>query len=205
MGIAPSEKHLEDWIVSNPDVLWCDDEYSLEYMPFSVVKRQLVLPSGRLDLLLSSGHGFYVTELKKGAIDAKALAQVLRYMGDLHRVWIHALSDLSLWPNVAAFLMESSYGMLVGSSISDDILIAANAANISVVLYDYDDGMFQFEGVFSPLIEAEIFQDYARGYLGVGMRNKFFDFHRQLLPPNEFNSLLKQCEYGLSKFNDEAK
>lgn len=71
MSIAPSERHLEDWIVA--------------HNPFNLklIDRQLAVPSGVIDLLYANEHGaLVIMELKKGRIDDHAVGQMARYAAD---------------------------------------------------------------------------------------------------------------------------
>lgn len=100
--LAPSEKHLEDWIIDNPrrfGEVVTDDLVPREYWPDDAVMlnedsyiseffsqtfaRQFPLPSGIPDLICHGERRLTVVELKKGLINYDAIGQCVRYMHDL--------------------------------------------------------------------------------------------------------------------------
>ena len=109
--IAPSEKHLEDWIVANfhlfgepgeadwfpDDVLQLyeriDDEYVM--IPFfdKLISQQKPLPSGRTDLIAKDQHSVCVVEIKRENLSAKTLAQCLRYIADVKEIFYWTFFD----------------------------------------------------------------------------------------------------------------
>lgn len=104
---APSEKHLEDWIVNNPQYVgdtFDEDEYPLlpheqnvvvhfnahQYTyPYisRILKRQPTFPYGRADLIATDEVSVSAIELKLGAIDGETIAQILRYMHALRHIY----------------------------------------------------------------------------------------------------------------------
>jgi hypothetical protein len=71
--ISIAEKNLEDFVVQQLDVI----ETGLR-----LVKRQLITPAGRLDLLCQDALGNYdVVELKKSQGTDQVVGQIMRYMG----------------------------------------------------------------------------------------------------------------------------
>lgn len=112
-NIAPSEKHLEDWIVANPqrfgqlinddlvpreywpeDALIIDGEYYLSDFFNQIVARQLPLPSGRPDLICHVEQRLTVVELKKGLITYDVIGQCIRYMHDLTLMYEQIYTDI---------------------------------------------------------------------------------------------------------------
>lgn len=109
--IAPSEKHLEDWICSNfnrfgglteqdlvPEYAregcYCpDDEYYVDTFFSQLIARQFVLPSGRPDLLGYCRGQVAAIEIKKGAITYDVIGQVLRYVHDLKQIFYWTVCD----------------------------------------------------------------------------------------------------------------
>lgn len=101
---APSEKHLEDWIVNNlpyfgeqsePDYF---PDYYLEGLPrvgnevvfpfiVRIIKRQMRFPFGIADLIARVSNGIAAVEIKKGLITADTVIQCLRYMHELRNIW----------------------------------------------------------------------------------------------------------------------
>jgi hypothetical protein len=70
-AVLQLEKHLEDWIERDP---------SLVEEGLRIVGRQVVLESGRLDLLgVDSDGGFVVVEVKRNTLSRDTLAQALDY------------------------------------------------------------------------------------------------------------------------------
>lgn len=110
--IAPSEKHLEDWIIAHPDRIgepipldWVpeyarpdnpymvnEDEYLSPYFN-NFVGRQISLPNGRADLVMVSYHALVVVELKKGPITYDVIGQCMRYISDLDGIYSQVLTD----------------------------------------------------------------------------------------------------------------
>lgn len=106
---APSEKHLEDWIVDNlhllgetwdgnrttpdffsEDASWISEtEFVYPYFE-RILKRQARFPSGIADLITSNERTICAVELKQGAVDGEAISQVQRYMHMLRRIYEEA-------------------------------------------------------------------------------------------------------------------
>lgn len=124
--LAPSEKHLEDWIVKNfhgfgtiwqdgelPDICYPEVPYRIDnsrlVSPFfnSIVGRQFPLPSGRPDLLARNETQIAAIEIKKGAITYETIGQCLRYMYDLRQIFYRKFHKLvSGWTNDGSFQYE---------------------------------------------------------------------------------------------------
>lgn len=148
--IAPSEKHLEDWIVQNgmPEIApQCEFYHQL-------IARQLPLPDGVADLVYLSGSKMRieVVELKKGALDESAIAQVLRYKANIDALWQGYIECRPSCFNTSYehSAYELTTATLVGHSISPVLLEVCTAAKINVWLYDYtpDDNLFEFESEY---------------------------------------------------------
>jgi hypothetical protein len=106
---APSEKHLEDWIVNNFDYfgeimesdgydygdncIYPDDEHVIFGFADNVIARQAKLPSGYPDLIIADNMHVSAVELKKGAITYDTLGQCLRYMHDLKEIMWYVWAD----------------------------------------------------------------------------------------------------------------
>jgi len=153
--IAPSEKHLEDWIAGNLEEL---SPY------FRLLDRQLRLPSGTLDLLMvtDTQNRLEVIELKQGSIDTKTVIQVLRYMNDLQGIYQNITCELLKSQTIEweefdwLFNLEKIHiqGMVIGHSIqSDHILYACEAANITVMTYEFDGSGYEFSAIASPSVK----------------------------------------------------
>jgi hypothetical protein len=70
-GTLDLEKHLEDWIASEPDLL---------QNGLTIVGQQISLEAGPLDMLGIDAQGRWVVlELKRGNVDRKTIAQVVDY------------------------------------------------------------------------------------------------------------------------------
>lgn len=115
---APSEKHLEDWIVANPHLVHGEvtnltetpipDEYLSHSIDLGndnvawplfdhIIARQPRWPVGHPDLIVkTSGHysidgkSVAAVELKLGNVDIKALTQCVRYMAGLKEIMAYA-------------------------------------------------------------------------------------------------------------------
>lgn len=171
MSKAPSEKHLEDWVVNNPDVVIGQEE---GYRMF----RQYGLPSGITDLIFYGGsRPIVLVELKKDEINAKTLAQALRYMRDLKEIAKIALGIIRhpLHPE-GRFYDPKIHGVLIGSSIKDEnLLIAAEAGDIEVMTYEYDSesDTYEFTDHSTQHVPLDIRLSYAEGPLGTAIQDAF--------------------------------
>jgi hypothetical protein len=79
--------------------------------------RQVATSAGTADIVIAHEHGFTVVELKAVAIDAQAVAQVLRYMGAI-RLQVDAVSEIGL----------SIHGIVAAPSLTRDGAFALVAA-----------------------------------------------------------------------------
>lgn len=144
--IAPSERHLEDWLFE--DVNRLDNYPAFD----GVVYRQVSTSHGIIDLLVVESNSMTVIELKKGEIDDHALQQVLRYIGDLRDTWE---STVYMIPSkkYSHITREAKgglnvFGILIGRSANKHTLAAAWGANVLAYTYDYDGESYSFEPVF---------------------------------------------------------
>lgn len=167
MAKAPSEKHLEDWIVANP--LWFGEVYEEGFIPeyaqgedwihFTdgdficpfvdrIIARQLRLPTGRADLIAAGSHSVDVIEIKRDSINANTLAQCLKYMYDVTSIF-HAVimtegnhyAYRSLMKiDVCTYPQSEVNGIMVGyGEPSNDLLVVSALANVAVISYDYEE------------------------------------------------------------------
>lgn len=175
--IAPSEKHLQDYLWEHPDVL---NDPELYYDEFHLFKREAVLPSGRADFLAAYiDEGICVIETKKDKIAARSIAQTLRYIGDLETIWKYSIGGLPdpdpLHPSYAREPKIS--GVLIGYSIDDDLLISALSAGISVYLYQFDGRDYVLKQQFTESTQDDCL-DFAHGYLGDACRKAYMNYLR---------------------------
>lgn len=181
--IAPSEKHLEDWIVSRNG---CFVDVSAPHVEHVVVGRQVHLRSGIADLLVFNGTVLSVYELKKDKIDVHALAQILRYQSDLWDIWRAVCKPLLLTVDQYYALFPFCVsGVLLGHSVHPDILISANAANVVVYTYDYDGSAYHCCFAFDGGMTNSTAEEFAFGGIGESMRKAltaYFD-ERSEYPP----------------------
>lgn len=155
--LAPSEKHLEDWIVANPSL----------FAPFrntplldAIIARQVNYRSGVIDLIGMKEHRLRVIELKKGEIDAKALTQLLGYIQQVRRIFNDVACDL--WntkqvKNLYGFTLEGHEfvgGILVGNSIDLKTHLACEEAGILCMIYEFDGSSYQFDYSRWPIDET---------------------------------------------------
>lgn len=110
---APSEKHLEDWIVANPklfgqkwagedawpsdfmkDCTWFSDNSFVSPMIDSIIGRQVKFPFGIVDLIGKTSQSLKAIEIKAGTVDSGTIAQCLRYMHELRSIHCELLNDL---------------------------------------------------------------------------------------------------------------
>lgn len=168
--LAPSEKHLEDWIVANFEEFGDPVDVDVEnghlvhvegiapYF-FELVEKQYPLPSGRPDLICYRCGTVSAVELKKGAITYDVIGQCLRYIYDLREIfgWVFArYTDFTdetnpyNYSNIGCiepseFPNSEITGMVVGSSFIDsNIPLVCAASNIKVVTYEYNGHGYTF-------------------------------------------------------------
>ncbi len=194
---APSEKHLEDWIVANPQDFATGFEVTFPLVE-KIVARQLRLPSGIPDLIALNDDQLIVIELKRNLIDEAVLGQTLRYMADLKRIWIHAWNYGLMRDGSEKYtyclsqrqsLISGHWGeigaLIVGHRIQKQSVVdAADGANISIVTYDYDGSDYKFKDRW-PSLEperTEIFKEFSYGGVGEAMR---LIMHRRTDTENE--------------------
>lgn len=148
--IAPSEKHLEDWIVNN-----LQEFKEAVHLPIRrLVARQQVLPSGRSDLIMAMICNLTVFELKKGEINSQTMAQLFRYIGDLRNLHTVFYGPIYSSDNVLAHnrsmeqLLQGRYpihGIVIGHSVTEHALSICRSFNLETILYDYDGHNYTFE------------------------------------------------------------
>lgn len=160
MNIAPSEKHLEDWIYANHQdffsqipTLWAR----------RIIGRQFELASGRPDLIVAAKLGLRVIELKKGVVDGEAVAQVIRYTGEIRDLfnWADCHVDSPDDPHYYDQTKINPFyplvkGVLIGHSFTRKALLACATNDITAITYEcYDDG-YLFEET-CELIDTDYF------------------------------------------------
>lgn len=140
--LAPSEKHLEEWILAHGLTVKNDREPFFTLSHFNrVFRKQPVLPSGIADILAFWDGGeiseLVIIELKKNVVDCKALAQILRYRRDLEEIFSEV--DLKAYPNFTDLDDYTRYMrcVLVGYAFDEDASIAAESADIWMATYRY--------------------------------------------------------------------
>ncbi|WP_319506924.1 endonuclease NucS domain-containing protein [uncultured Methanolobus sp.] len=108
-----SEKQIETSIFVNPSLLGNN---------MKIVSRQLVIPSGRIDLLLETeGNELLILEIKKGFPNDSVITQVLSYKADIENMYPEKVVKL-------AILCEDC---------SSKVKNAANASNIAIYNYGH--------------------------------------------------------------------
>lgn len=164
--IAPTEKHLEDWIVNNQraffDQLWIAGR--------RIVSRQFRLSNGIADLIVAVPIGIRVIELKKGQIDGAAVTQVMRYVGELRTVYdymagnIHDAND----PHAHEYRADIVRGMVIGRSFEKAALLTCGTCGIAAFEYDYDGINYTFKSVFND--NSSIVADIESSPVGYAIR-----------------------------------
>lgn len=159
-GLAPSERHLEDWIWTHPEALGMIGipEPGEDGPIYDFKFRQVNLPSGIPDLVgVAWATTFVVCEIKKGPVTAQSFSQLMRYMRDVKALFRFAESDLvgtgrvdpdelaeykSMLGDPDALLLR---GLLIGSRVEHPNLLAAcRACDIDVITYQYQGGKYSF-------------------------------------------------------------
>lgn len=158
--VGPSEKHLEEWIVNHPRLFSYLCGRTDEWIPIAdaIIARQCPLRTGVADLIIRSTWGggcLSVVELKLGEIDARAIAQIVRYLGDLHDIANTAASTEYAHEHFSGYDRSRFHelavnGILIGSGIKErDLLWACEALGIRVFIYSYNP---KYKGyVFVPI------------------------------------------------------
>lgn len=195
---APSEKHLEDWIVANPkwfgdrwdrfddpygftdNFIWIDDNNFIWPILSKVISRQPRFPTGIPDLIGLMDDRIAVIELKKGIIDSKVIAQCLRYMSALKKIqhWTytnrgHGIDWRTLDPDADNEIVS---GLIVGHTIKDENLqVVAKHSSIQLYTYDYveDQNLYTFhhQNFIEPVENDLEYIDWANGAVGDAILN----------------------------------
>lgn len=199
---APSERHLEDWIVAHPE------DFGGEYFDFNLRVRQFPLPSGRLDLLGTDFNTIYVIEIKKDNLKPQTLSQVLRYKKDLHRIWQVSLSGLP-HPDpgctTAAYLGLGYHapqikGLMVGYDIEPELVLSADASDVDVFTYEYnpETNWYTFDWAIQPRDFSE-FEPYRTGIIGKLMRQAYMSRLAGIYSESDIAGMYQEPGY----WNDE--
>lgn len=128
------ERDIEDALYNHPRLFpMVDHTFRLNRW----LARQYSVPSGIIDLLglldndLVPEKSIAVVELKRGRIDAQAIAQVCRYAGDIEaiqNVIANRYGAMTIWNKVVK--------VIVGQSVDHKTLLSASALNIQLLKYD---------------------------------------------------------------------
>lgn len=163
MSIAPTEKHIEDWIVDNLNDFNRQTYFNIQ----RIVARQPQIPTGIPDLVAYMPLSLTIIEIKKGAIDIKAISQLNRYMVDIAHLHNLLYSELKT-PNdlhahnhasvVMGWQRSPIHGVLVGNSIDKQTILHARTVGIEYVLYVYDGKTYKFERDPDGYYAGELFQ-----------------------------------------------
>lgn len=193
---APSERHLEDWIVANPE----------KAMLETIVGRQIKLPSGIADLLISQDDIAYIVELKKDTLNAKTLAQLLRYRHDMLKIWemsVLVFPDECRNPtNIETRLA----GILIGHSVDEDTVIAAHGAGVLTIRYEYTGDGYMFYDIYPRFIQQSVYAEYAHGHIGELARATFMNHMRSIKTSDEFEAIqlkVKPFQYLYNYFIEQ--
>lgn len=194
---APSEKHLEDWILANPIELgWMEvpdyvlpDGVMLDYEPLG---RQVKVPSGVIDILAFSWDSIYIIELKKGEIGVSAFFQLLRYMRDVSNLWETMITAMPYpdFPDGNQYTQPKVCGILIGNNIPDkDFLIAADAAKVMVATYDFDGNSYHFEWAMLPSLKRRVKAQYYDMPVGQGIRKFYMQYLQSFYKDDEIQNM----------------
>jgi len=164
MGIAPTEKHIEDWIVDNLSSFNKQSYLNIQ----RIVARQPQIPTGIPDLVVYMPLALTVIEIKKGDIDIKAISQLCRYMADISHLHNLLYSEIRTPDDLHAHNRSiysrgptgrnPIHGVLVGNSIDKQTALHAHSAGIEYVIYDYNDGVYEFEHEPYGYYAGDLFQ-----------------------------------------------
>ncbi len=157
------ERDIESALFANPHLLPVAHITGRTFYTMSGwLARQYSVPSGRIDLLglikcdftdPSLPPYFYnpdgityhplIVELKRGKIDAAAVAQVGRYLNDIRQI----IEEIELTYGVAP-TERAAFPVIVGQSV--DYHTLQSAAGFGVTLLGYDMEPFSINGPFTP-------------------------------------------------------
>lgn len=143
--LAPTENHLEDWIVANLSTFGQRTELPAR----RIVARQYECQTGYADLILACHASLAVVELKKGEIDLKAIGQVLKYTGLLYGAfetmfcW-YVEQEIYQFDITKDLWRPAVWPVLIGNSASEAAIWACRGAGIDLYLYEYEDNDYQF-------------------------------------------------------------
>lgn len=185
---APTEKHLEDWIVDH-NAYELDEGYHQD-MFGAIVARQFRLPYGIADLITQRCESVTVIEIKQGVIDEKVLTQCARYMRQLRQIYYWVFCEAMMTdnpdhqqyrftplhtPEVEPYFHAEINGVVIGSHISHAYIpLIATHMSIDVFSYDYDqqDDWYVFDHQLEDMNKLlyEDCQEYGKGILGEAMR-----------------------------------
>lgn len=176
---APTEKHLEDWIVNNPSHFADCQPGEQFYSAFvdRFIGRQFRLPFGIVDLIGVKTNTLQVIELKKGVIDYASVCQCMRYVAQIKEIVTYAYYDC---PDARQFNVSVD-GMIVGHSFeAKDVQMIASAAGICTVIYDcnpdtltyeFSDDYIDYETQISISYADGMCKEYLYGSIGEAIRS----------------------------------
>lgn len=180
-----NEKHLQDWIWGNRELFpdWNpSDQHVLQYL--DVFAREYRLPSGIADFIALDPTGIFVgvprvsikvIETKRDAINLKTLAQTLRYIRDIQRIWSFAVAgeiELSVHGDYFSGI-PCVEGLMIGKSTTEDVLIAADAANVAIAIYEFDGANYAFEWATVKGHRRSTYLSYYDSELGEKIREAY--------------------------------
>lgn len=147
--LAPSERHLEDWIAHNFD----NFNQQIGYNFHRLIGRQVRFPSGVADLVIAGACCIFVVELKKGRLDGAAVSQLNHYLSDglaMHRYLNanHYEKDdlLSHKSDVSERVGSPSFrGILIGSSFDRLAEKTCASMDIDLIQYSLIEGEYEFD------------------------------------------------------------
>lgn len=163
---APSEKHLENWIVANPDKFkntaseygWTNFERYLAQDEGVLLSQrrpyfdthfvtQVELSCGYADLIGMRGSKIGVVELKKSVINEKALIQLLKYINEIEEMLMfRELEIVPDYSNRANVSIPRVFGIAVGYGQPSKQTVAGCPSRVSLVSYDFNDDSYSFTG-----------------------------------------------------------
>lgn len=156
---AESERALETYICLVPDSIMQD---------LKIIGRQIVLPSGRLDILGFTPDGtLWIFELKLDTLDNDALLQVLRYRADIERIGSSILKDVVGHDSASSPAVNC---VLVGYDCDEQTKDIAKSLGVLVIYYGCSPN-FQYT---DPILHAR------REHQQIGTRSEFDDY-RELI------------------------
>lgn len=125
--VSLTEADIEQYLFENPEAIHAQLNNGSKIYVEKWIGRQFIVPSGIIDLLgeLNSG-AIAVVEVKLGAIDGKAIAQVCRYAADI---------DIAVGMVIVGMSNVPVLKFVVGDSIDTKSMFECGALDVAPLVF----------------------------------------------------------------------